>query len=102
MVISNMANNLDIKIIKELENEKFDNTNDLFEHRKVHIFNIVGTKTIEEILSKDFSKIIITDYKNYKKYLKKYEVINGYEFESDLKYYLEDCLNIMNEDIFNY
>ena len=61
MVISNMANNLDIKIIKELENEKFDNTNDLFEHRKVHIFNIVGTKTIEEILSKDFSKIIITD-----------------------------------------
>ena len=63
---------------------------------------MTSAKNIEEVLKKNSKKIIISDYKNYKKFFNKCETVNGYEFENDIKYYLMDYLKINHEDLINY
>tara|TARA_B100000989_G_scaffold299043_1_gene292430 strand:- start:404 stop:1036 length:633 start_codon:yes stop_codon:yes gene_type:complete len=102
LIISQISYDLDIKLIRELDNNNIDESDDLFGQKKIHILSILNSKIIEKTLERNFPKIIITDYKNFKKISKNYEVINGYDFEKDLKYYLTSYLNIENENITNY
>ena len=77
-------------------------SNELFDNNKIYIYFITNGKLIEETSKLLFPKIIFTDYKNYKKYLKKYIVINGYESEKDISYYIKNFYNINNQDLIDY
>ncbi len=101
-VIKEFANKLDIKVINNMNLDEIKVSNELFIHKKVNILNLNNTKRIEEVGEKEFQKIIFTDYKNYKKLLGKYQIINGYEFERDLKMFFENYNDIQNEELINY
>jgi len=73
-----------------------------FGGKKIYLTNSNNSKLIEQISNTNSQNIIFTDYKNYKKFFKKFILINGYDFEKDLKYYLETFLEIKNDELFNY
>ena len=100
-VIKNFTEEIGVKLLKEIDDNNSD-TNDLFVKREIQIFHMTSAKNIEEVLKKNSQKIIISDYKNYKKFFNKCETVNGYEFENDIKYYLMDYLKINHEDLINY
>ena len=50
----------------------------------------------------DHQKIIITDYKNFKKYQNRFTVINGYQYDRDIIYFLKNNYNISDESLINY
>ena len=74
---------------------------DLFETKKVKIFNSYNSKEIDKFIKKNDKQIIISDYKNYKKYQKSIKCLNGYENNTDIKYFL-NMLGISNADLINY
>ena len=102
LVINFMSIDRGLKLVKETDNKNIIESNDLFGEKKVMIFNLTNQRIIEELCSKSFSKIIISDYKNYKKFLNKLETINGYEFENDIRYYLRNYFNIEDDNLINY
>ena len=75
---------------------------DLFEELKIYIYVSTNTKDLEKLIHNDEKVILITDYKNYKKYSSKIEIINTYNFEKDLVYFFKTVLNIQNETLINY
>ena len=101
-IINSMSIDRGLKLVRETDNKNIIESNDLFGERKVMIFNLTNQKIIDELCSKSFSKIIISDYKNYKKFLNKLVTINGYEFENDIRYYLRNYFNIEDENLINY
>ena len=80
----------------------YDDNNDLFGGKKVFIHQTNSSKQIEEISNTSSHNIIFTDYKNYKKFSRRFVTVNGYEFEKDMKYYFETFLKINNNDLLNY
>ena len=100
-VIKNFTEEIGVKLLREIDDNNID-TNDLFVKREIQIFHMTSAKNIEEMFKKNSQKIIISDYKNYKKFFNKCETVNGYEFENDIKYYLMDYLKINHEDLINY
>ena len=101
-VIREFANKLDIRVINNINPDNIKNSNELFIDRKVNIFHLNNAKRIEEVARKEYQKIVFTDYKNYKKLLGKYQVINGYEFERDLKMFFKNYNDIHNEELIYY
>jgi len=100
VIIGSISKKIDIQI---LDDSNFINdNNDLFGGKKVYLTNSNNSKLIEQISNTNSQNIIFTDYKNYKKFFKKFILINGYDFEKDLKYYLETFLEIKNDELFNY
>ena len=61
-----------------------------------------STKQIGKILKSNKRNIIFTDYKNYKKYQRVVENINGYNYIFDIKYFLSDILNINDINLIDY
>ena len=102
LIINSMSIDRRLKLVRETDNKNIIESNDLFGERRVMIFNLTNQRKIEELCSKSFSKIIISDYKNYKKFLNKLETINGYEFENDIRYYLRNYFNIEDDNLINY
>jgi hypothetical protein len=72
---------------------------DLFELKKINVFNTTSTKKIDQILSSDDKSIVFSDYKNFKKYQKNYQTINGYNFSNDLKTFVKETLKIENQSL---
>ncbi len=101
-IIKVFTNKFDVKIDNNISSSENFISNELFENRKVSIHNLNNIKHIEEIGGKDFKKIIFTDYKCFKKLLNKYTTINGYDFEKDLKIFLNKYCNINDEELINY
>jgi len=77
-------------------------SSDLFEELKIYIYVSTNTKDLEKLIHNDEKVILITDYKNYKKYSSKIENLNTYNFEKDLRYFFQTILNIQNEILINY
>ena len=50
----------------------------------------------------EFSKSNIYGLQNYKKFIKKYVCINGYDFEKDIKIFLEDHLSISDQSFIEH
>ena len=75
---------------------------DLFEELKIYIYFSTNTKDLEKLIHSDEKVILITDYKNYKKFSTKIENINTYNFEKDLMYFFQIILKIQNEPLINY
>ena len=101
-IIKEFTSKFGVKIYNNLSSNGNYVSNELFENRKVSIHNLNNIKQIEEIGGKDFKKIIFTDYKCIKKLLNKYTTINGYDFEKDLKIFLNKYCNINDEELINY
>lgn len=91
-----------IKIDKLSDSLYSSTSNDLFEERSVLLANLTNSKQIDELSKNEHQKIIITDYKNFKKYQNKFLVINGYQYERDIIYFLRNIYNISDESLINY
>ena len=100
VIIKSMSKKINIKILDEPN--LINDDNDLFGVKKIYITNSNNSKIIEQISNTNSQNIIFTDYKNYKKFFKKFILINGYDFEKDLKYYLENFLEINDDVLLNY
>ena len=102
----NLLKNLSVIHNIKLSNKEYskvnETSNDLFEAERIYLYFIANSKQVEEIGNLDFQKVIFTDYKNYKKFAKKYKFINGYDFEKDIKIFLKDHLSINNQNLIEY
>ena len=70
--------------------------------KKNFTLNLTNSKQIEELSKNNFQKIILSDYKNFKKFQKNFLVINGYQNEKDVIYFLKNIYNIKDESLINY
>ena len=102
LLLEEISSVYQIKIDK-LSDPVYSNTsNDLFQERKVLLAYLTNSKQIDELSKNDHQKIIITDYKNFKKYQNRFTVINGYQYDRDIIYFLKNNYNISDESLINY
>ena len=101
MAIKEISKRLNVKIYKNEELDE-DRSNDLFSEKKIYFYNTTNSRQIEKISNMISQNIILTDYKNYKKLLKKFVSINGYEFKNDLRYFLNNFYDIYDDELINY
>ena len=78
------------------------NDNDLFSLKKIWLIKTSSSKKIEEIIKSDEKIIILTDYKNFKKYKDSIISINGYQYENDFKLFVKNELKIDNESLIQF
>ena len=90
---------MDINVRFNNETDNIPDNNDLFGLRKIHIFNLSSSKKLDKLLSSREKLIIFTDYKNFKKFQKDYQTINGYNFSNDLKVFIKNTLKIENQNL---
>ena len=102
LVIEEFSSNFKVKIDKLSDTGYSNTSNELFEERKILLCHFTNSKQIEDLSKNDYQKIIISDYKNFKKYQKKFIVINGYQYESDIKFFLKNIYEISDENLINY
>ena len=88
-------------VSKTISDKNIDN-NDLFGISNIYIYNLTNSKNIKEIANNPSQKIILTDYKNYKRFKDDYISINGYNFEKDIRSILINYFNIDNEYLISY
>ena len=98
-VIQFFSTSSGININLNADVDNISTNNDLFELKKVNVFNTTSTKKIDQILSSDDKSIVFSDYKNFKKYQKNYQTINGYNFSNDLKTFVKETLKIENQNL---
>lgn len=96
-IISHFAqkNNIKISFINDLK--EMSGNKDLFDSRRLYIVTTSNKKIIEQIVNNDNQAVALTDYKIFKQYQSKVKSINGYDFVKDIKYFLQEILNINNE-----
>ena len=82
--------------------ESKNDTGDLFGRSNIDVYNLTNSKKIEILLQSQNKKIILTDYKNYKKFNKNFLSINGYEYEKDITTFIKNELNIDNMELINF
>jgi len=82
--------------------ESKDDIGDLFGRSNIDVYNLTNSKKIEILLQSQNKKIILTDYKNYKKFNKNFLSINGYEYEKDITTFIKNELNIDNMELINF
>ena len=90
---------LSVYISDELSKE---NSNDLFGEIKIPIIKTTSTNKIKDILSSNQKNIVITDYKNYKKFTSQVTSINGYDHAKDIKFFIKENQQIENDHLLNY
>jgi len=91
------SSGININLNADVDNISINN--DLFELKKINVFNTTSTKKIDQILSSNDKSIVFSDYKNFKKYQKNYQTINGYNFSNDLKTFVKETLKIENQSL---
>ena len=102
LVIRNFAKLNSIKLDFNQKMLEGNDTGSLFGDEKLDIFALTSKTSLDKIIENKNKKIIFTDYKAFKKYQKLMECINGYNYISDIKYYLENILNIKESELINY
>ena len=98
-VIQFFSTSSGININLNADVDNISTNNDLFELKKINVFNTTSTKKIDQILSSNDKSIVFSDYKNFKKYQKSYQTINGYNFSNDLKTFVKEILKIENQSL---
>ena len=98
-VIQFFSTSTGININLNADVDNISTNNDLFELKKINVFNTTSTKKIDQILSSDDKSIVFSEYKNFKKYQKNYQTINGYNFSNDLKTFVKETLKIENQSL---
>ena len=102
LAIKEVSKQVDIKISFNKDIINPDETNDLFQEEKIYLYHLTNSKQIEEIAKKNYRKIIISDYKNFKKFQKKLQTINGYDYEKDIVYFFKNIYKINEQELINY
>ena len=102
LVIKEISKEIDIKI--SFNTDKIDpgETSDLFQEEKIYLYHLTNSKQIEGIAKENYRKIIISDYKNFKKFQKKLQTINGYDYEKDIVYFFKNIYKINQQELINY
>ena len=72
---------------------------DLFFNKEIKVLINPSTKEISNNLNSSTNIIFLTDYKNFKKFSKNITSLNGYQYQDDIKYFLEKTLNINNANL---
>ena len=98
-VIIYLSKSLGINVSFNNEGDNISDNSDLFGLKKIYIFNLTSSKKIDKLLLSREKLIIFTDYKNFKKYQKTYQTINGYNFSNDLKVFIKNTLKIENQNL---
>ena len=98
-VIIYLSKSLGINVSFNNEADNISDNSDLFGLKKIYIFNSTSSKKLDNLLLSKEKLIIFTDYKNFKKYQKNYQTINGYNFSNDLKIFIKDTLKIENQNL---
>jgi hypothetical protein len=98
-VIQYFSTSSGVNINLNADVDNISSNNDLFELKKINIFNTTSTKKIDQILSSNDKSIVFSDYKNFKKYQKNYQTINGYNFSNDLKTFVKEILEIEDQSL---
>jgi len=75
-----------------------NHSTDLFELEKINVFNENNSKNIEKLINSEDKKIIVTNYKNIKKY-HKFLSINSYRYEFDIDNLISDEFAIKNDEL---
>jgi len=101
-ILKYYANGHDIKISNDVDIESSFLEEDLFGTKIILSFNITNAKKISGLLDVHSKKIIFTDYKNYKKFISKFNSINGYQFENDIIFFIKNELKIQNDELLDY
>ena len=100
-VIEFLALNQKLSVhVSEEQNHK--NSSDLFGEIKIPIIKTTSTNKIKDILSSNQKNIVITDYKNYKKFTGQVTLINGYDHARDIKFFIKENLLIENNHLLDY
>ena len=73
---------------------KEQNTGDLFFNEEVRLLINPNTKEISNELNSITKIIFLTDYKNFKKFSKDVTSLNGYQYQDDIKFFLQKTLKI--------
>ena len=102
LLLEEISSVYQIKINKLSDSVYSSTSNDLFQERRVLLANLMNSKQIDELSKNEHQKIIITDYKNFKKYQNKFLAINGYQYDKDIIYFLKKINNISDESLINY
>ena len=102
LLLKEISSVYQIKIDKLSDSLYSSTSNDLFQERRVLLANLTNSKQIDELSKNEHQKIIITDYKNFKRYQNSFLVINGYQYERDIIYFLKNIYNINDESLINY
>ena len=71
LALREISTSYKVKLNKFSDIGHSNTSNDLFQERKVLIFYLTNSKQIDDLTKNDDQKIIISDYKNFKKYQKK-------------------------------
>jgi len=98
-VIKHYAEKKGIKVSINQNSEYTETEGDLFGLKVIEILNITNEKKLTETINTQNKKIILTNYKNYKKLHKKYTCINGYKFGFDIDFFIKHELGINNNDL---
>ena len=88
-----------IKVSIDESESTIGGENDLFGLKEIKILNITNTKKLTKLLDTNSKNIIFTDYKNFKKLNSKYNCINGYKFELDIAFFINNELKIDNNEL---
>ena len=102
IILDEMSPNYKVRIDKQPNVGYSNNSDDLFQERKIPLCYLTNSKQIEDLSKNEYQKIIISDYKNFKKYQKKFLTINGYQYEKDIIYFLRKIYNINDENLIDY
>ena len=87
------------KISIPLSLNQQENSGDLFFNKEIKLLINPSTKEISNNLNSSTNIIFLTDYKNFKKFSKNITSLNGYQYQDDIKYFLEKTLNINNANL---
>ncbi len=100
-IITYFCEEMKIKIVQDQKQEHIE-TENLFEEIKIQLYYSNNKTIIENILKRKGKVIIISDYKTFKYFMKSILSVNGYAYYRDLKYFLNNELNIDNSDILDF
>ena len=81
---------------------ELNDNNDLFGEVSLQIFYCTNAKKLNELLSSPKKKIILTDYKNFKKTNEDCEKINTYQFEKDITFFVREEFLVNNIELLNF
>ena len=95
---NNTATNL--KITQNLT--QISNDADLFGQQNITVFRTTNSRDINVLLKSNSKVIILTNYKNFKKYQSSHDSINGYNHLDDIKYLLKNIMKIEDMELINF
>ena len=101
-VIRHFSKIKDIKLKIDREKASSSSVIDLFGTKEVELLNLTNNKKIKEQINKEKKIVIFTDYKNYKSFINHAQTINGYDYEKDIIYFIQNKLNINDDNLIRY